>query len=35
LNPENPKDGNGDLDGDGYTNVEEYLSELAGDPMPK
>ena len=35
LNPENYDDANGDLDGDGYTNVEEYLSELAGDPMPK
>ncbi|MHC4084148.1 MAG: right-handed parallel beta-helix repeat-containing protein [Planctomycetota bacterium] len=33
LNPENPDDANGDLDGDGYTNVEEYLSELAGDVM--
>ncbi|UCG49588.1 MAG: right-handed parallel beta-helix repeat-containing protein, partial [Phycisphaerales bacterium] len=33
LNPENPDDANGDLDADGYTNVEEYLSELAGDPM--
>jgi len=33
LNPENSDDANGDLDGDGYTNVEEYLSELASDPM--
>jgi hypothetical protein len=29
LDPNNPSDGNGDLDGDGYTNVEEYLNELA------
>ncbi len=33
LNPENHDDANGDPDGNGYTNVEEYLSELAGDPM--
>ncbi|TSC69191.1 MAG: Uncharacterized protein G01um101456_292, partial [Parcubacteria group bacterium Gr01-1014_56] len=31
LNPNNASDRNGDLDGDGYTNVEEYLNELAGD----
>jgi len=35
LNPENPKDANGDQDGDGYTNVEEYLNEQAGDDMPE
>ena len=29
LNPENPKDSNGDLDQDGYTNLEDYLNELA------
>lgn len=34
LNPEEPGDANGDLDGDGYTNIEQYLNELAGDPMP-
>ncbi len=28
LDPDNPEDGNGDLDGDGYTNVEEYLNEF-------
>jgi hypothetical protein len=28
LNPENASDGNGDDDGDGYTNLEEYLSDL-------
>ena len=31
LNPVDAVDGNGDLDGDGYTNVEEYLHSLAGD----
>jgi hypothetical protein len=25
LNPQNPSDGNGDLDADGYTNIEEFL----------
>jgi hypothetical protein len=29
LNPNDPDDRNGDLDGDGYTNVEQYLNELA------
>ncbi|MDZ7374363.1 MAG: T9SS type A sorting domain-containing protein [candidate division KSB1 bacterium] len=28
LDPSNPADRNGDLDGDGYTNLEEYLNEL-------
>ena len=28
LNPNDPADGPGDLDGDGYTNVEEYLNSL-------
>jgi pectate lyase len=28
LDPLNTADGNGDLDGDGYTNVEEYLHSL-------
>jgi hypothetical protein len=28
LNPNNAADRNGDLDGDGYTNLEEYLNEL-------
>lgn len=28
LNPNNSADGNGDRDGDGYTNVEEYLNGL-------
>ena len=29
LNPADPQDGNGDLDNDGYTNLEEYLNGLA------
>ena len=29
LNPRDPADGPGDRDGDGYTNVEEYLNGLA------
>ncbi len=29
LNPNDPADGNGDRDGDGYTNLEEYLNEVA------
>lgn len=28
LNPKDPADGNADRDGDGYTNVEEYLNGL-------
>ena len=28
LDPENPADGKEDQDGDGYTNVEEYLHSL-------
>jgi hypothetical protein len=31
LNPANPYDGRQDRDGDGWTNLEEYLHELAGD----
>ncbi|HBS34664.1 MAG TPA: hypothetical protein DEA50_06245 [Parvularcula sp.] len=31
LSASNAADRNGDLDGDGYTNLEEYLNELAGD----
>lgn len=30
LDPKDPEDRNGDLDNDGYTNLEEYLNELAG-----
>ena len=29
LNPHDPSDANGDQDGDGYTNIEEYLNDLA------
>ena len=29
LSPSSAADGNGDDDGDGYTNLEEYLNELA------
>jgi unsaturated rhamnogalacturonyl hydrolase len=29
LNPLNPADGNQDRNGDGYTNLEDYLNELA------
>ena len=28
LNPQDPNDGKNDTDGDGYTNVEEYINEL-------
>jgi hypothetical protein len=28
LNPDDPADRNGDRDGDGYTNLEEYLNSL-------
>jgi len=31
LNPDNPADGNGDRNGDGYTNLEEYLGWLVGE----
>lgn len=32
FDPSNPADGPQDADRDGYTNVEEYLNELAGTP---
>ena len=32
LNPNNASDRNADNDGDGYTNLEEFLNELAGSP---
>jgi hypothetical protein len=35
LDPEDATDGNGDLDNDGYTNIEEYLhyvSKLIASP---
>jgi pectate lyase len=28
LDPNDPADGNGDLDGDGYTNLEAYLNDI-------
>lgn len=28
LNPEDPSDRNGDMDGDGYTNLEDYINSL-------
>lgn len=31
LDPLNPADGRTDLDGDGYTNLEEYLNSLVGE----
>lgn len=31
LNPNDPSDGNKDLNGDGYTNLEKYLNELVGE----
>jgi pectate lyase len=31
LDPEDPDDRNGDVTGNGYTNLEDYLNELAGD----
>lgn len=33
LDP-NAADNNGDFDGDGYTNVEEYINEIAAWPAP-
>jgi pectate lyase len=30
LNPQDASDGSGDLDADGYTNIEEYLHSLTG-----
>lgn len=30
LNPADPSDGNADANGDGYTNIEDYLNALAG-----
>jgi hypothetical protein len=32
LDPTNPMDGNGDRNANGYTDLEDYLNELAGDP---
>jgi hypothetical protein len=38
LDPHDPADRNGDVTGNGYTNLEDYLNELAGDirlPQPR
>jgi hypothetical protein len=34
LSPQDPDDGRADADGDGYTNLEEYLNELARPAFP-
>lgn len=34
LNPADPEDRNGDSNGNGYTNLEEYLNELAAPGFP-
>lgn len=34
LNPHDPADGNADRDGDGYTNLEEYLHSLTRTERP-
>jgi hypothetical protein len=31
LDPHNPSDANGDMNGDGYTNLEKYLNWLVGE----
>ena len=31
LNPKDTADGNKDLNGDGYTNLEKYLNNLVGE----
>jgi pectate lyase len=33
LNPNDPNDRNGDRDGDGFTNLEEYLNSLCQSPF--
>jgi hypothetical protein len=35
LNPRDPSDGNKDLNGDGYTNLEKYLNSLVGEYVVK
>ncbi|GAA5200230.1 carbohydrate-binding protein [Microbacterium jejuense] len=35
LDAADPDDRNGDADGDGYTNLEEYLNELAAPSFPE
>jgi hypothetical protein len=34
LNPNDPSDGSGDANGDGYTNIEEFLNELVTGTAP-
>jgi hypothetical protein len=34
LDPKDPSDSSKDRDGDGYTNIEEYLNDLAANPKP-
>jgi hypothetical protein len=34
LNPNDPSDRNGDYSGDGYSNLEKYLNEVAAWPAP-
>jgi len=34
LNPNDPSDANGDFDQEGYSNLEEYLNEIAAWPAP-
>lgn len=34
LNPEDPSDRNGDIRNKGYTNLEYWLNQLAGDVLP-
>ncbi len=33
LNPNDPSDANGDINGDGYTNIEKYINGI--DPTKK
>jgi hypothetical protein len=35
LNPADPSDAARDRDGDGYTNIEEYINELASSLIPR
>lgn len=35
LNPNDPRDGNADRNGDGYTNLEEWLNSLAAPAMAR
>jgi hypothetical protein len=35
LDPKNTADRNGELSGDGYTNLEKYLNSLVGEYVVK